>query len=136
MLIAAGCGGSPAAPTPQIPNVTGNYSGSTRITLPELGQSQTCATTTTVTQSGTTVNIAPLILGGACGGMSIPLGQATIDNTGALQGQSSGSFFDASCGGTYNFTGSGGFFNREFRLSLNAVSSRCLNFNMTISLFR
>lgn len=41
-LISA-CGGSspgsPAAPTPQIPNVVGNYSGTTQIVLPELGQS-------------------------------------------------------------------------------------------------
>ena len=41
-MLAAACGssGSPA-PTPQIPNVVGNYSGSTIITFPELGPSRT-----------------------------------------------------------------------------------------------
>ena len=138
LLLVTACGGksSPAAPTPQIPNVVGNYSGSTTFTLPELGQTLTCATSTTVTQSGSTVTVAPLILAGACGGLSIPLGQNTIDNTGAILGQNTGSFFEPSCGGTYNFVGSGGFFGRELRLSINMTSSRCLNINMTISLFR
>jgi hypothetical protein len=133
-LVACG-GGSPSAPTPQTPNVVGNYSGSTVISAPELGGQITCPTTTTVTQSGTTVTIAPLVLGGECDNISIPLEQVTIDNTGAIQGQNSGTFDEPSCG-RYTYTGSGGFFGRELRLSLNATSSTCPNFNLTMTLSR
>jgi hypothetical protein len=135
VLMLSACGGSPSAPTPQIPSVVGNYTGNTVLTLPELGQSVTCPTTTSVTQSGTTVNIAPLVLSGECGNLSLPLGQATIDNTGAIQGQSSGTYDEPSCG-RYNYTSSGGFFGRDLRLAVNATSSTCYNINMTITLSR
>jgi len=130
-----GGGGSAAAPTPQIPNVVGNYSGSTTMTFPEAGQSVTCPTTTSATQSGSTVSLAPLVLGGACENVSIPLGQLTIDNTGAIQGQNSGTFDEPTCG-RYTYVGSGGFFGRTLQLSVNATSSTCLNINMTITLSR
>jgi hypothetical protein len=136
LLALVGCGGgSPSAPTPQIPNVVGNYAGTTTVGMPELGASVTCPTTTTVTQSGATVNIAPLVLGGECGNVSVPIGQQTIDNTGNIQGQNSGTFDDPSCG-RYTYTGSGGFFGRDLRLSMNATSTTCYNMNLTITLTR
>ena len=135
-LLLAACGGgegtSLTGPSKTIPNVTGNYSGNTTIAFPEVGQSLICPTSTSVTQSGSTVSIAPLVMAGTCGNMSIPVGQATIDATGAIPNES-GTFNDPSCG-TYNYTASGGFFGRDFRLSLNATSRTCYNLNMTITL--
>jgi hypothetical protein len=130
------CGSdSPTSPG-RIPSVAGTYSGSTTFVFPELGQSTSCATSTTVTQSGATVNIAPLLLEGACGGLSLPVGQVTIDSTGAILGDNTGSFFEPSCGGTYDVTASGGFVGRELRMSMAAKSQTCLNFNLTINLSR
>ena len=135
-LLLAACGGEGGtdltAPSKSIPDVTGNYSGNTTIAFPDLGQSVTCPTSTSVTQSGTTISIAPLAMTGSCGTMSIPVGQATIDATGAMP-RESGTFNDASCG-TYNYTVSGGFSGRDFRLSLNATSQTCFNLNMAIAL--
>jgi hypothetical protein len=137
LMSAAACssnnGTSLTGPSNSIPNVAGNYSGTTTMAFPELGQTVSCATTTSVTQSGSTINIAPLILSGACGNASIPFGQATIDATGALLGSGSDTYTDPSCG-TYNFTASGGFFGRDLRISLNATSKTCYNFNMTMNL--
>jgi hypothetical protein len=134
--LCAACGGGEGTnltgPSKSIPNVTGNYVGSTTIAFPELGQSLTCPTSTSVTQSGNTISIAPLVMTGPCGNMSIPVGQATIDATGAIPSES-GTFDEPSCG-TYNYTASGGFFGRDFRLSLNATSRTCYNLNMTITL--
>lgn len=135
LLTGCGGGGSPSAPTPQIPNVVGSYSGNATFTFPELRQTMTCPANTSVTQSGSTVNVAPIILNGQCGGISIPFGQATIDNTGALQGNSSGTYNDPSCG-TYSYTASGGFFSRELRISVTATSRTCYNFNFTANLSR
>lgn len=68
--------------------------------------------------------------------MSLPLGQATIDNTGAINlGSGSGTFNDPSCG-TYTYAASGGFFGRDLRMSVNATSRTCYNFNMTVNLSR
>ena len=140
-LSAAACGGggsnSPTAPTPQIPNVTGNYSGTTLMVFPELGASArvSCPTTTTVTQSGSTVNIAPFNLRGECGNVSIPMGQTTIDTTGSIGGASNFTYDDPSCG-RYTASASGGFFGREMRIAINAVSQTCYNFNMTITVSR
>src|SRR4030095_15590407 len=87
-LVFASCGGGEGTnltgPSKSIPNVTGNYSGNTTIAFPELAQSLTSTTSTTVTQSGSTISIAPLVMTGPCGNMSIPVGQATIDATGAI----------------------------------------------------
>ena len=137
-ILATACGGNgggPSAPSPQIPNVVGSYTGSATLTLPELQESVTCPASTSVTQSNSTVSVAPIILGGQCGNLSVPIGQASIDNTGALIGSTTGTFNDPSCG-TYNYGGSGGFFGREFRLSMSATSATCYNFNFTMVLSR
>ena len=136
-LLLAGCGGeSPTAPSgPQYPSVAGNYAGTTTMSFPELFQTLSCPTTTSVTQTGASVNVAPLVLGGQCAGTSIPFGAATIDSNGAFQGQGSTTFTDPDCG-TYNVTGSGGFFGRELRISIVATSATCYNFNMTMTLLR
>jgi hypothetical protein len=64
LLFTVACGGDGGneitGPSNRIPNVAGNYSGTTTITFPELGQTVTCPTTTSVTQSGSNVSIAPL----------------------------------------------------------------------------
>jgi hypothetical protein len=137
-VLTAACGGSsPTAPSgPQYPQVAGTYNGSINITLPELGTSLNCPASTSVTQTGANINIAPIILGGQCVGTlgSIPLGSATIDTNGALP-PASGSFNEPSCG-SYTYTGSGGFFGRELRISMSASSNTCWNFNFTASLFR
>lgn len=138
LLSAASCGGggsgSPTSPTPTYPQVAGNYAGTISIVFPELGVTLNCPATTVVTQSGSTVNVAPIVAGGECD-MSIPLGQATIDSTGAIAGGGTGSYDEPSCG-TYNYSGSGGFFGREFRVSIVATSSTCLNMNITIIMSR
>ena len=136
-MFTVGCGSdsgtSLTSPSSSIPNVTGNYAGATTMTFPELGRSLTCPTTTSVTQSGATVNIAPLILSGSCANLSLPLGQARIDATGAIDfGGGAGTYTDPSCG-TYSYAGSGGFFGRDLRISLSATSRTCFNFNMTVS---
>jgi len=138
LMLAVACGDgndSITGPTNTIPNVAGNYSGSTTIAFPELTLSTNCPTTTSVTQSsGGNINIAPLQV--RCpdiGLLSLPIGDATIGPTGSL-GSESGSL-PMECG-VYNYTGSGGFFGRDFRLSLTYVSSTCYNMNITINLTR
>jgi hypothetical protein len=135
-LLTVGCGGddSPSAPTPQIPNVVGSYTGSTTILFPELNQRVSCPTSTTVTQNGSIVNFSPMVLSGQCQGVSLPLGQTTIDATGAFANES-GSYRDPSCG-TYTYTASGGFFGREIRWSGIYISSTCYNMNITFNLTR
>jgi hypothetical protein len=139
LVILPACGGggsSPSSPTPQLPSVAGSYSGLTSFAFPELGMSLTCPASTTVTQSGSTVSVAPIVLRGECGALSIPLGQGTIDATGAIDGGSvSGTYNEPSCG-TYQMIGSGGFFGRDFKLSISATSATCYNFNMTATLTR
>ena len=136
-LLVAACGGGEGTnlttPSSSTPNVAGNYSGNTTVSLPELGQSVVCPTTTSVTQSGNTISIAPIVLAGACGNMSIPFGQTSIDPTGAL-GQATTTYTD-SCG-VYTVTASGGFFGRDLRISMSATSRTCYNINMTITLTR
>ena len=136
-LLVAGCGGgSPTGPSgSQFPSVAGNYSGATTMTFPEVNETVTCPTTTSVTQSGTTVSIAPLVLTGACTGFSILFGSVTINETGAFPAMPPTTVNEPSCG-TYNVVGSGGFFGRELRLSITATSATCFNFNMTVSVSR
>ena len=138
-LFVAGCGGSPTSPggtqTGQYPGVAGSYSGTTVMTFPELSETVSCPTTTSVTQSEAQVTIAPFVLTGACGGLSVPFGTALIDGQGAFVAASSGTFNDPECG-AYNYTFSGGFFDREMRMTMRATSSVCYNFDLTISVFR
>lgn len=136
-LLAVGCGGdSPTAPGgAQYPSVAGSYAGTTTMVFPELGVTLSCPTTTTVTQSGSSINVAPIVMGGQCGNVSMPVGGGTIDTTGAMLGSTSGTHNDPSCG-TYNWTGSGGFFGRELRLAVNATSATCYNFNLNMTLTR
>lgn len=138
VVLAVSCGGgdSPTSPSQPIPTVSGTYTGSVNFTFPELQVTVTCPASTTVTQSGRTVNIAPLVLTGDCDSMSIPFGQTTIDATGAIEGGSArGSYNEPSCG-VYNYVASGGFFGSEFRLSMTATSTTCYNFNFTAVLSR
>jgi hypothetical protein len=128
-------GGVTGPPVPQIPTVAGNYSGMTNVIYPEIGESVACPTSTIVTQSGNNLNFSPIVLGGICGGYSLPLGRATIDNTGAIDGGSTTGTISADCG-MYTYTASGGFFGRELRLSFNATSQTCLNMNITMTLTR
>src|SRR5215510_6090326 len=133
-LLTAGCGDNGTGPSSQIPNVAGSYSGTTSFVFPDLGISGSCPTSTAVTQNGATINIAPIVLGGQCGNLSLPVGQTTIDATGSLV-QESGTTTDPSCG-VYNYTISGGFFGKELRISTMLRSSGCPNMSMTISLTR
>ena len=128
---------TPFSTTPTFPQVSGNYSGSITITFPEVPLTLTCPATTVIAQSGSSVSIAPLLLSGACAGVldSLPLGTVTIDTNGAITGDGMDTYIEEDCG-TYNVTGSGGFFGRELRLSLLATSTTCLNFNFTAVLSR
>jgi ABC-type phosphate transport system substrate-binding protein len=132
------CGGSsssPSAPSgPTIPAVSGNYYGTVNMAFPETGEAMNCPTSTVVTQSGSTVSIAPMVLGGQCGNVSFPFGQMTIDSTGSFESGARGSY-SMSCG-TYNWVASGGFFGRELRFSMNCTFNTCYNFNLTIVLSR
>jgi hypothetical protein len=115
--------------------VAGSYNGTATITLPEVGQSQTCPASTSVTQSGASVTMAPMVLGGSCN-VSLPLGSVTIATTGAIvTGSGSGTFDEPSCG-TYNSQVSGGFSGREFSLSVSATSPTCVDFNFSATLSR
>ena len=66
---------------------------------------------------------------------SLPLGTVTIDTNGAITDDGMDIYIEEDCG-TYNVTGSGGFFGRELRFSLVATSTTCLNFNFTAVLSR
>ena len=129
-----GCGKSLVTPTPTIPHVAGAYAGGITLVYPDVPRTLTCPATTTVTQSGSLVSLAPLVLSGQCGSVSVPLGQLTIDATGSFLSQS-GSLNEPSCG-VYNYVASGGFFGREFRLSMNATSQTCARFNFSTVLTR
>ena len=70
--------------------------------------------------------------GGECDS-SFPLEEATIDTTGAIQGESGTE--DEECG-RYDWAGSGGFSGRTFQVSITATSATCPDFNMTVNLSR
>ena len=136
LLFVVACGGRNdiTGPTNTIPNVAGNYRGMTTVTFPELTQTASCPTSTSVTQTGGgNVNIAPLQIQCPTGLLSLPLGPGTIDATGSLGSQTM--TLQETCG-TYTATGSGGFFGRDLRLSMFYVSRTCYNMNITINLSR
>jgi hypothetical protein len=120
-LCASGCSGSSPAPTPVYPNVAGTYAGTATYTTTTITVS--CAANTAVSQAGNRVNISAIQLGAECGTGVIPGGQFTISTTGALEGITSSTVTDAGCQGTYNVSGSGGFFDRELRLTFTYTSS-------------
>ena len=127
----SGCGGgsTPTTPSPQYPAVAGNYSGAAKITLNKLGGSLDCPASTTVTQSGASVTLAPLTLTGACAGVgSVPLGRFALSTTGALA-LSQNNVPIADCNGAYNATADGGFSGStlQFSLALTAVSGGCVS---------
>ncbi len=122
-----------SGPSNNIPTVAGNYSGSTNIVVGGIG-SGTCPTTTSVTQSGSAVSIAPLQLRGAeCGNSSIPMGDFVIDSTGSLGLKPATG--TTPCG-PYNITGSGGFLGRDLRLSIyeTPMSGICPTVSFSITL--
>jgi hypothetical protein len=118
-LCAGACGGSPA-PTPVYPSVAGTYTGTATYTTTTFTVS--CAANTAVSQAGNRVNIAAIQLGAECGTGVIPGGQFTISTTGALEGIAPFTVTESGCQGTYNVTGSGGFFDRELRLTFTYTS--------------
>jgi hypothetical protein len=67
--------------------------------------------------------------------LSVFLGAQTIDSTGNIVGSNTTSYTDPSCG-TYNATGTGGFFGREMRFSAIYTSRTCYNMNITMVLTR
>ena len=92
VLFTVACGSNGASltgPSDQFPNVAGNYSGTTTVMYPELQYTFTCSTTTSVTQDGNRVSIAPLQLRGNGCIQSLPVGDSTIDRNGSL-GESTG----------------------------------------------
>ena len=135
-LCVSACGSDgPTAPDrPSIQTVSGSYAGTVTMTFPEILQTLTCPATTTVTQTGANISVAPIVLRGACEGISLPLGSVTIDTNGALTNES-GTFTDPDCG-TYQYVGTGGFFGRTMQVSLDASSATCLDINMTLTLTR
>lgn len=121
LVLVVACGGEGGGsnnltgPSSTIPNVAGNYSGTTTITFPEVPRTISCPSSTSITQGQFgNINIAPIVITGACGNLSLPVGEATINSTGSL-GNESGTFTDT-CG-VYNYTASGGFVGRELRMS-------------------
>lgn len=129
------CSDKPAAPTPVYPSVAGTYTGTA--TFLTTAGNVTCASNTAVSQAGRSVNLAAIQLGPECGVGTIPGGQFTISTTGALEIGST-TVFDNGCEGTYAVTGSGGFFDREFRLTLTYTSStpRCILRSFTTTMTR
>ncbi len=133
---ASGCVESGTNPTPDdIPQVAGNYSGTITLAFPEKGTSMTCTATTSATQSGSTVNITPIVFGGLCAGINIPLGTVIIDDTGDIPASVSGTTNNPNCG-TYNYTVTGGFDGTELELSATLTSTTCDDATLTVVLIR
>ena len=86
---------------------------------------------------GDRVSIAAIQLGSECGVGTVPGGQFTMSTTGALT-IAPASVTDIACEGTYAVTGSGGFFDRELRITLNYAStaSRCILRSFTTTMTR
>src|SRR4029453_11289254 len=88
LAMTAGAGSNDVTgPSNSIPDVAGSYRGTATFSYPELGGSFSCPSSTSVTQTGGYVNIAPVQLGGDCASAglgSIPVGDMQIDTTGSL----------------------------------------------------
>ena len=137
-LLLAACDGNLTAPnSPPVPSVAWSYSGT--ISLGPI----LCATTTSVTQSGSSVAIGPLQVGECIniptnslfGLSSIPLSQTTIDETGRL-GQVSGTLANHRCGYSYWGTPS---FDPNLRMDLimyPASEETCYGLRLTVNLTR
>ncbi|MGE0702618.1 MAG: hypothetical protein AB7P22_01640 [Vicinamibacterales bacterium] len=132
-----GCVESGTDPTPddEIPQVAGNYAGTITLAFPENGTSMTCTATTSATQSGSTVNMTPIVLGGLCDGINIPIGTVIIDDTGDIPASVSGTTNNPDCG-TYNYTVTGGFDGTELQLSATLTSTTCDDATLTVVLIR
>jgi len=131
-----GCVESGTNPTPDgIPTVAGNYAGTITLAFPDKGTSMTCSATTSATQSGSTVNITPIVLGGLCNGINIPIGTVIIDDTGDIPATVSGSTTNPDCG-TYNYTVIGGFDGTDLELSATFNSTTCDDAILTLVLTR
>ena len=103
------------------------------LSYPELAVSLSCAASTVVTESGSSVDIAPITASGDCGGIAVT--QATsiaIDSSATI---SISGTLSAACG-VYNWTATGGFYGREMRFQFNLTSSTCLNQTTTGTLSR
>lgn len=127
--LVAQCGSSPTSPSSQYPSVAGNYAGSVTIGVPALGGSLTCPASTSVTQSGASVTVAPIALAGSCASIgSLPVGDGTITTTGSLGSLTLNDVVVASCNGSYNAVASGGFFGSSLQFSIvyTAISGGCL----------
>jgi hypothetical protein len=112
-LLLAACADSVTEPSPPIPAVAGQYSGT--VSPAFFGSA-----TTSVTQSRTTVTIEPLHVNApvVCP-IIVPFGDTTIDHTGAFR-MKSGTFSVCHC--LFHYTATGGFVERELRISLHGVS--------------
>lgn len=131
-----GCVESGTNPTPDdIPSVAGNYAGTITLAFPEKGTSMTCTATTSATQSGATVNITPIVLGGLCSGITVPIGTVVIDDTGDIPATVSGTTDHPDCG-TYNYTVTGGFDGTDLELSAALNSTTCDDAILTLVLTR
>jgi hypothetical protein len=108
----------PSPPSPPIPSVAGHYYAGT------IQGNYWGPITTSVTQSGTTVTIEPLqVSNGRCP-LTIPFGETTIDETGSF-GKKSGTFSWCDC--FYYYDATGGFVERELRISLHASTNSPLD---------
>jgi hypothetical protein len=133
VALLAGCAskGTTTAPTPAVPNVAGSYSGSVTVTYHSILQSITCPATTTVTQSGTTVTMAPLMLGGQCqtiGVTSVTVGTFTISSTGSLDTRTVANVSLPSCG-SYSTSATGAFSGSTLQLTIDytAITPSCID---------
>jgi hypothetical protein len=118
----------PAQPS-TIPNVAGNYTGTTNIVIPQLLFNFTCPATPSVTQTGANVTLSPVPMSGACANNfpTRPGSSFTIDTTGSLGPATENGIPFAACNGTYTATASGGFVGNTLEISLvyTAASGGC-----------
>jgi hypothetical protein len=127
-LLFTACDNNLTDPSPLIPSVAGNYAGTT-----SYSDSFVCRTTTSVTQNGSTVSIGPLQLSGplegqngACPNTGIPLRETTINESGSL-GPTGGTFSQGTC--FFSYSATGGFVERDLRISLYAISVHSMSTN-------